>query len=303
MELVIEILRSTLSVSIPILLAALGGLMTLHANVFNISMEGMLLTGSFFAVLGSYFFESWIMGVLLGILSGVIMSLIFALFVLKIKAGEFITGIAINTFSVGLTTYLLRAIFKVKGTLISPKIVGIPKFDIPLLNKIPYLSDIFNGHSFIVYLSIIVIVPLINYIVFKTPFGLHLRGVGLNRNVMSSIGINPDKIKLKAILACGFLCGLGGAFLSLGYMTMFIENMSNGRGWTSLATVILTNGKPYAVMIVSLIFGLMEGIGFSLQTFNVPSQITSTLPYLSVLVALYINSRTVKNKVKIEKNE
>ena len=294
MSLLIEILRSTLSVSIPILLAALGGLMTLHANVFNISMEGMLLVSSFFAVLGSYFFESWIIGVLLGIFSGIIVSLIFAFFVLKLKAGEFITGIALNTFAAGLTTYLLRAIFNVKGTLIDSRIVGIPKIDIPFINKLPILAGIINGRSFIMYVALIAIVPLVNYIIFKTPFGLYLRGVGLNSNVIKSVGMNPDTIKLKSILICGVLCGLGGAFLSLGYMTMFIENMSNGRGWTSLAAIILTNGKPYLVMLVSLIFGLMEGIGFALQDFNIPSQLTSTLPYLSVLVALYINSRKLK---------
>lgn len=294
MSLLIEILRSTLSVSIPILLAALGGLMTLHANVFNISMEGMLLVSSFFAVLGSYFFESWIIGVLLGIFSGIIVSLIFAFFVLKLKAGEFITGIALNTFAAGLTTYLLIAIFNVKGTLIDSRIVGIPKIDIPFINKLPILAGIINGHSFIMYVALIAIVPLVNYIIFKTPFGLYLRGVGLNSNVIKSVGMNPDTIKLKSILICGVLCGLGGAFLSLGYMTMFIENMSNGRGWTSLAAIILTNGKPYLVMLVSLIFGLMEGIGFALQDFNIPSQLTSTLPYLSVLVALYINSRKLK---------
>ncbi len=294
MELINTIIRSTLTASIPLLMAALGGLFTWHADVFNISMEGMLLASAFGAVAGSYFTGSWFVGILFGIGSALIISLLFSFFVFKMRAGEFITGIAINTFVLGLTTYLLRSIFEVKGSLISPKIVGIPVLRIPFLERIPIVGAIFSGHSYLVYFCILIVLPLSSLLLYRTSYGLRLRASGQDHKVVDSLGINSISLSNKAILICGVLCGLGGSFLSLGFMTMFSENMSNGRGWISLAAIIVTKGKPFNVFLVCLIFGLMEGLGLSLQAYNVPSQITSMLPYLSVLIVLFANSRTKK---------
>lgn len=296
MEVLVEIIRAALPAAIPIMLAALGGLFTWHADVFNISMEGMLLASSFMSVLGSYLFESWIVGLIFGLAGSLIISLLFSFFVLKMKTGEFITGIAINTFVLGLSTYLLRAIFNVKGSLISPKIQGIAKIHIPLIKDIPFIGSILSGHSVLLYLTILIIVPACYYLLYRTPFGLRLRASGHDKKVVDSIGINSSTLSFKAILICAVLCGLGGTFLSLGFMTMFTENMSNGRGWIALAAIIVTQGQPIKVMLICLVFGLMEGIGLTVQQFNVPSQLTSMLPYLSVIVALYLNSKTGKLK-------
>lgn len=296
MELIAEVIRSSIPAAIPILLAALGGLFTWHANVFNISMEGMLLASAFSAVVGSYFFESWIVGILFGIAGALFISLLFGFFVFKMKAGEFITGIAINTFVLGLTTYMLRAIFSVKGSLINSRIKGIPKLNIPIIENIPIIGRIISGHSVLVYISIIIIVPVCYILLYKTPFGLRLRASGQDSKVVDSIGLKSIALSFKAILICGFLSGIGGSFLSLGYMTMFTENMSNGRGWISLASIIVTKGNPVLVLAVSLIFGLMEGIGLVLQKYQLPSQITSMLPYIAVLIVLYANSKTKKVK-------
>lgn len=299
MNLIIEIIKSALPAAIPILLAALGGLFTWHANVFNISMEGMLLASSFTAVLGSYYSGSWIIGLICGILGALLISLLFSFFVLRMKTGEFITGIAINTFTVGFTTYLLRSIFNVKGSLIDSKIIGVPKLNIELLKSIPIIGSILHGQSILVFVAIIIIVPICHIYLYKSPFGLRLRASGKDKKVVDSLGIKSDMLSFKAIIICGILCGIGGTFLSLGLMTMFTENMSNGRGWISLAAIIVAQGNPIKVLQICLIFGLMEGMGMAVQQFNIPSQITSMLPYLSVLVALYINSK-VKPKSDID---
>ncbi len=297
MNLFIEIIRSTLPASIPILLAALGGLFTWHANVFNISMEGMLLVSAFGAVCGSYIFESWALGVMFGISSSVFISLLFYFFVIKMKAGEFITGIAINTFVLGATTYFLREFFDVKGSLISPKIVAIPKLNIPLIENIPILDRVLNGYSFPLYISIFIIIPLVFIIIYKTPFGLRLRATGHDSKVIDSVGIKSDRLKLISILICGVLCGIGGSFLSLGYMRMFTENMSNGRGWISLAIIILTKGNPLKTLFICLFFGITESLGLSLQMFKIPNQFTDMLPYVSVLIVLYFSSRKTSKAI------
>jgi simple sugar transport system permease protein len=296
MNLFIEILRSALPVAIPILLAALGGLFTWHVNVFNISMEGMLLASAFSSVAGSYAFESWGMGVAFGIGGSLFISLLFAFFVLKMHTGEFITGIAINTFVLGATTYFLRQLFKVKGSLINPKIQSLPRWDIPFVKDIPILGSIINGHAFPLYIAFLVIVPLVFITIYKTPFGLHLRAAGFDFKVIDSVGIKANRLKFIAILVCGLLCGIGGNFLSLGYMRMFTENMSNGRGWISLAAIILTKGNPLKILITCLVFGVLEGLGLAFQVYKIPNQITDMLPYFAVLAALFFYSSRSKKK-------
>lgn len=294
MGLVIEIIKSALPAAIPILLAALGGLFTWHANVFNISMEGMLLVSAFCAVAGSCLSESWIIGMLCGIIGSMIISLLFWFFVLKIKAGEFITGIAINTFALGATTYFLRQIFNVKGSLVDSRIQALPKWNIPLVEDIPVIGNLLSGHAFPLYISIFIVVPLVYVLVYKTSFGLRLRAAGHDAKVLDSVGVKSDYLKFYSILICGFLCGIGGTFLSLGYMRMFTENMSNGRGWISLAIIIVTKGHPVKTLFMCLIFGLTAGLGLALQVTKIPSQFTDMLPYLTVLAALFFNSRMNK---------
>lgn len=296
MNLLIEILKSALPTSIPILLAALGGLFTWHANVFNISMEGMLLASAFMSVVGSYYFESWAMGLLFGVSGSILISLLFAFFVLKIKTGEFITGIAINSFVSGATTYFLRQMFNVKGSLIDSRIVALPKWNIPIIKDIPFIGEIISGHAFPLYLTFLVIVPLVHIIIYKTPFGLRLRACGQDFKVVDSVGIKANNLKLTSIIICGILCGIGGNYLSLGIMRMFTEGMSNGRGWISLAIIILSSGNPIKVLVVCLIFGITSGTGLALQQINVPNQFTDMLPYLAVIIALYLNSEKIKKQ-------
>ncbi len=291
MNLIIEIISTALSTSVPIILAAFGGLFTWHANVFNISMEGMMLVSAFTTVVGSYFFESWQMGMLFGLIGSIAISLIFAFFVLKMKTGEFITGIAINTFAAGATTYFMRQLFNVKGSLISPRIQSMPSLQLDWLESIPFLGPIINGHPFVLYLTFIVIGPVISMLIFKTPFGLRLRACGQDSKVIDSVGVKSGRLKMLAIVICGALCGIAGSYLSIGIMRMYTENMSNGRGWISLAIIIVSGGRPLVVMLLGLVFGIMNGLGLALQQFNVPNQLTDMLPYIAVLFALFFNSQ------------
>ncbi len=293
MNLIIEIFSSSLLAATPILLAALGGLYTYHADIFNIAMEGMLLISAFMAVVGSYLFGSWFIGLLFGLLGGVIAAGIFILFAVYLNTDEFVTGIALNMLALGGTTYVMRQMFNVKGAFISSKIVGIPQWSLGPVARIPGLGEIVSGHPFITYIAVI-LVFFVSYHLYRTPFGLRLRASGEDAKAVESMGIDVRILKSKAILLSGLLCGLGGVSLSLGMVRLFAENMTNGRGWISLAVIILTKGKPVNVLIMALIFGLFDGLGLSLQHTAIPSQLTQMLPYLATLVALYIYSRRKK---------
>ena len=297
MKIVIGLINGMLTAATPILLAALGGSMTYYAGIFNIAMEGMMLSGAFFAVLGSYYFHSWLVGILFAILGAILMALIFVLFAVVLKMDEFITGIGLNLLSLGLTTYMLRQIFKVKGAFSSLEIVPIPKIDMPLIKDIPIIGDVISGQNLIVYLTVLAVI-IVHYLVFKTRFGLRLRAAGYNRTCLDTSGVSANRIRIISLLICGILCGLAGAFLSLGYVTVFTEGMSAGKGWISLAAVILVSGSPKGIALISLLFGFTDGLGLFMQR-TMPPQFTSMVPYIATLIALFVYSIRLKKKQKI----
>ncbi len=290
MNIVIGLITGMIAGATPILLAALGGSMTFYAGIFNIAMEGMMLMAAFFAVLGSFFFHSWLLGVLFAVAGSVVLAVIFIFFSVVLKTDEFVTGIALNLFALGTTTYLLRKIFKVKGVFTSKGIIPVPEIHIPLLDQVPVLGPIVSGRNLIVYIAILATV-FCSYLVFRTRFGLRLRAAGYNAASLDSSGVPTARMRSQALLICGVLCGLGGAFLSLGYVTLFAENMTAGRGWISLAAVILVDGNPLGIAVISLVFGFFDGLGLFLQGYRVAPQFTSMVPYIATLVALYFYAR------------
>jgi simple sugar transport system permease protein len=240
MKITIGLINGMIAAATPILLAALGGTLTYYAGIFNIAMEGMMLGGAFFAVLGSYYSGSWVIGIICAILGSLFMAMIFIVFSIFLKTDEFITGVGLNLFALGATTYLLRQIFEVKGAFAGPGIVPVPNIDIPFTS-----------------------------------------------------GVSKDKTRIWSLVICGILCGIAGAYLSTGYVTLFSENMSAGRGWISLAAVILVDGHPLGIALISLLFGFSDGLGLYLQNI-LPSQFTSMVPYVATLIALFIYSNQKK---------
>lgn len=282
----LALFQNTIRTATPLILAALGGLLTMHAGILNIGMEGMILLGAFFGILGSYFFSSSLMGVLLAVISGVAIGALFGFFVIELKSDEFIIGIAINIFAGGLTVFLLRSIFGVKGAFSSPDIVPLPDVHIPFLDKIEFLDKIFNNHSILVYVSWI-LVALVYILLYKTPYGYWIRGVGEHEEALETAGINPKKVKYVSSILCGMFCGLAGAHLSLGYLTLFTENMSAGKGFIALAAIIFGNSNPIKVYGASLLFGFFDALGIRVQSLGIPSQFTQMIPYLATVIVLF----------------
>jgi ABC-type uncharacterized transport system permease subunit len=294
MKIIIGLINGMLTSATPILLAALGGSLTFYAGIFNIAMEGMMLGGAFFAVLGSYYFHSWVIGILFAILGSILMALIFILFAVVLKMDEFITGIGLNLLALGSTTYMLRQIFKVKGMFASLDIVSIPKVDIPFIKNIPVIGEILSGHNLVVYLTVLAVFA-VYYLVFKTRFGLRLRAAGYNRTCLDTSGVSANRTRIISLIVCGVLCGLAGSFLSLGVVTGFTEGMSAGKGWISLAAVILVSGSPTGIALISLIFGFTDGLGLFMQQ-SMPPQFTEMVPYVATLIALFVYSIRLKKK-------
>lgn len=296
MNIAIGLINGMLAGATPILLAALGGTFTFYAGIFNIAMEGMILTGALFAVLGSYFSGSWLVGIVAAAVGSTMVALLFILFAIYLKADEFLTGIALNLFALGATTYMMRQIFGVKGAFTDPRILAIPDLSIPLVRSIPLLGEILSGQNLLIYVTVAA-TALSAWVIFRTRFGLRLRAAGFNSDCLDSSGVPTWRIRLWSLLICGVACGVAGAFLSLGYVTLFSENMSAGRGWISLAAIILVNGNPWGIALISLIFGFTDGLGLLLQRV-LPSQFTAMVPYVATLVALYIYSSSARRAMR-----
>ena len=272
---------------IPILLAALGGMICERAGVFQISLEGMMLAGAFAAVGGSYLAAASGLGVLLAVAAGMAVSLVLAFGAVSRRGDPIVLGIAINLMALGLTGFLLPEIFDVRGVFADPRVDGLNNFAVPGLSDIPLVGPALFDNTLIAYLSLLLVAGTWLFL-FRTPLGLRLRGVGERPQAAESLGVSPTVYKYGAVLASGALCGLAGAQLALGNVVQFAENMSSGRGWIAVVAVMLGRAHPAGVLGASLLFAFAEGLGFRLQGNGLPVQITDALPFAVTLVALVI---------------
>ena len=267
---------------VPILLAALGGMICERAGVFQIALEGIMLAGAFAAVAGSYLAVSWTLGVVFGIAAGMLISLALAYGTVTRGGDSIVLGIALNLLAMGLTGFLLPQLFDVRGVFQHPRIDGLDRIAIPVLSDIPWVGPVLFDNTLLTY------VALLWVFLFRTPVGLRLRGVGERPLAAETLGVSPTVYKYGAVLASGALAGLAGAQLSLGNVVQFAENMSSGRGWVAVVAVMLGRAHPVGVLAAAALFALAEALGFRFQGNGLPVQITDALPFVVTLVALII---------------
>lgn len=283
----VELLAAAIRMTTPILLAALGGLLCGAAGTVNIALEGFMLIGSFVAVAGSYYTGSWIVGTVAATVISALVAWIYAIVVLRYKANTLVIGIAVNLFAAGITTFLMRFLWGVKGSFIDPAIIPLPKWEIPVIKSIPILGPAISGQTPVVYISFLIVI-LTSVLMFHTPFGIRLRSVGENMKAAQSLGIKTSMLQYVAVIASGALSGLAGAQLSLGLVTLFLINMTAGRGFVSVVAVILGQGVPYGVLGASVLFGIAEGLTMRLQGMRIPPQFVLMLPYVVTILAMIV---------------
>ncbi len=272
----------------PILLAALAGALCERAGVFNIALEGQLLVGAFAAVVGSWFTHSPLAGVLIAVLTVTVYSGLLALAATLFRGDLIVVGIAMNLLALGLTAFLLRLIFGVQGAFSDPGLLGLNTLSLPGLAGWPYLDALLNHHTWIVSASWLLTVLTAAWL-FRTPWGLRLRGVGERPDAAATLGASVNRYRAGAVLVAGALCGLAGAQLSIGSVSLFAENMSAGRGWIAVVAVMLGRAHPYGVLAACVLFGLTDALGLKLQGAGLPNQLTDIAPYVMTLVALFVS--------------
>lgn len=278
-------IQSTLLRAIPIVLAALSGIMCEKAGVVNIGIEGMMLSGAFLAALMGSVTQSQWGGLIAALVGGGLMAGLLAVLAIKYKVSQVVAGTAINILATGITSYFSSRYLQTNAALNSP--ATFRPIAIPVLSKIPIIGPVFFNHSFVVYLTLILVV-VIHVMLNYTRWGLRTRAVGEHPRAADTLGINVFKTRYINVILGGMVAGLGGAYLVLSSVARFDELMTAGKGFIGLAAMIFGNWTPFGALGSSLIFGFADSLQTKLAIMSVPipSQFLLMAPYLVTMIVL-----------------
>ena len=269
----IALIWSTIRLSTPLILAALGGLFSERSGVINIALEGMMLAGAFTAAAVTYGVGNPYIGLLAGMMAGALIAAIHAVACIRYRADQVVTGTALNILMIGMPAFLSGALFLSSGS--TPQI--------PKEQLIPWIPIVIA----------FALVPISWYVLYKTPFGLRLRSVGENPEAADAAGVKVARMRYAGVLLSGVLAGIGGAYLSIGQSSLFTRNMTSGRGFIALAALIFGKWRPVQTLLACLLFGFTEAISIQMQGVvklpsgdDIPVQFIQMVPYILTIIVL-----------------
>lgn len=295
----IELLARTIMMGTPLLYGSLSEVYAERSGVMNTAIEGIFLMGAWAGFVGAYRTGGNLaIGLLAAMLAGVLTAALYGWICIYLKQHQIVTGTAINILALGICAFFQRVIF---GVPVTPLIVQpFQPIAIPLLSEIPVIGRIVFNQNLLTYL-LFILVPLANFVLFKTSLGLSIRSIGENPEAGDVAGIRVDRLRFITILFAGILCGIGGAFYSIGYLGMFTTTIIGGRGWIAFAICFLGNWKPLGVLAGTLIFGLAEAFAILMQSRGAgmfPNELFIALPYILTIV-LTVSRRSFNVPAKL----
>jgi simple sugar transport system permease protein len=296
-------LASILRVATPILLPSLGALVSGQAGVVNIGLEGTMLTAAFTGVVVSAYSQRWFgpetglligpwLGLGAGVLAAMALALLLGFFHLKLKANLVLASLAINILGSAGTVAIMYELTGDRGNTSTLASLTIPFIQLPeFINQIPIIGpfffQVFDNQSAMTWVAFIMIF-VVWFMLYRTPFGMHLRASGENPSAAESVGIPVMRTRYLALLISGFLGGLGGIHMSMGYLNLFQRDMTSGRGFIALATPLLGGNNPYGTGLASLVFGFFDALAIRIGTLQIPSQLPQMIPFVATVMALVI---------------
>ena len=273
-------LFSGLRLATPLIFAALGGLFSERSGVINIALEGLMLMGAFTAAVATYELRNPFLGLLCGVAAGGALAFVYAVACIKFQADQVVAGMAINFLMFGLPALISGSVYDSTGST-------------PQLDKSIQLPSFFDNRINVATILVLVLVPIVYYILYKTPFGLRLRAVGENPAAADAAGVNVIRLRYIAVVISGSLAAAGGAYLSTGQSSLFTRNMTAGRGFIALAALILAKWRPVPVLLACLFFGFMEALTNAIQGViklpsgeDIPIQFIQMIPYVLTIIVL-----------------
>jgi simple sugar transport system permease protein len=294
MDLYIELLASTIRMSVPLILACLAGLWSERAGIVDIGLEGKMLIAAFVAASASAVYGSAWIGLILAIAASVSFALVHGYASINQRGNQVVSGVAINMLAAGLAVVLGNEWFREGGRTpaLPPEGRFLP-FEFPNLHDIPIigpLERIFLSHSILAYAAL-ALVPLTAWALSRTRFGLRLRAVGENPHAVDTAGISVAGLRYRAVIIAGVLCGISGAYISTSLSSSFVRDMTAGGGFMALAALIFANWRAYPALGACLLFGFLQAVGnftqgASFGGVQIPVQFINMLPYVLTVVLL-----------------
>ncbi len=277
------LIAAMLRAATPLAFAAIGGMFSERSGVVNIGLEGMMLMGAFFGIWADDWGHHWVVGLLVAMAAGGGLALVHAFFSIHLRADQIVSGTAINFLALGITGFMFIAVYGDQGT--PSSISEIPAVHLGFLHG--FLGQAFGQLNLMIWLSFAVVI--LSYLVmFKTPIGLRIRSVGEHPKAADTVGISVFRIRYCAVTLSGMLAALGGAYLSIGFVHSFNQNMTEGRGFIALAALIFGKWRPFGAYAATLLFGFSSALAQKLPDAYGSSAGTlfNTLPYVLTLIAV-----------------
>jgi len=291
-DVLVSAILTIITAATPLVFAALGELVVEKSGVLNLGIEGMMIVGAIAAFATGVTTDSAILAIVAGALSGAVVAALFGFLVLIMMSNQVATGLALTIFGLGLSALVGHGFVGVT-------FAGLPDLNIPVLSELPVIGAIVFGQDAMVYLSILMVI-LISWFLTKSRGGLILRAVGESHDAAHAIGYSVVRIRFVAILFGGAMAGLGGAYLSLAYTPLWVENMTAGRGWIALALVVFAAWRPWRALFGAYLFGGITIVQLHIQGVGlaIPSQLLSMLPYLVTIgVLVFISRGSVRQRL------
>jgi general nucleoside transport system permease protein len=282
---IVELLSASIRIATPLLLVALGGLISESGGTFAVGVEGMMLSGAFGGAVIVLVTKNILLGLVASTVSGALLAAIVAVATVRFRTDHMVTGLAVNIFALGITSFLLRGLFGGKTPVMVLPTLGTVR--IPWLCNLPLVGPILFDEPLMTYLAFFLVIP-IHLFLRRTRAGLTLRAVGENPSAAFSVGADPERVRMIAVIACGAFAGLGGAVLSLQELGTFTDGMTNGRGFLALAAIIVGRWMPFRVMWGCLLIGAASALALNIQGWGLPlsSYVIQMTPYLIALAVL-----------------
>jgi general nucleoside transport system permease protein len=295
----LTVLDSTMRLSTPLLLACLAGLFSERAGIFDIGLEGKMLAAAFFSAALAYVTGNVWLGLAAGIGASMLLSLLHGVASITFRGNQLISGVAINFLAAGMTVLIAQSWFKQGGR--TPALLSGGRFEnitlpfadalgvIPIIG--PFYKEVVSGHTILVYVALSM-VPLTWWVLFRTRFGLRLRAVGEAPEAVDTAGVSVIGMRYSAVIICGVLCGIAGAYMATGLQAGFVKDMTAGRGYIALAALIFAKWRPWYALSSCLLFGFLQAVALRPDLikgylgFEVQVQLLDALPYILTVVIL-----------------
>lgn len=286
----VSLAAATIRIATPILFAAMGELIAERAGVMNLGVEGMMLMGAYVGFMVGNRTDSLVLATVMGMLAGGMMALLMAFMAVTLKVDQTVTGLALNLFALGLTFYWYRVAYLGGGSGAIPTTRIFMPTPIPLLSKIPWVGEAVFTQYVLTYIAI-ALVPAVWFFLHRTSYGLLLRCLGENPRAVDMKGYSVPRLQYLAVIFGGLMAGLGGAFLTLASAGVFVQEISNGRGWLAIVLVIAGNWRPGRILVAALVFAFLDAFQLQMQGLGVklPYQIFLALPYVFAILALALS--------------